>query len=285
MIDKLCIIGFGEAGRTIAEAGGWEARAAAYDIKTDAAETRELKTRDFAAAQVKGCDRLQDAVSGAQLILSLVTADQASVAASQVAAYIGPGSLYCDMNSVAPDTKSQACETITKAGGRFVDVAIMSSIQPAEMDTPLLVSGPHADDALQALKEQGFTNIRAVGAQIGQASATKMIRSIVVKGLEALTAECVLAADRAGVLEDVAASLGSNWLDTANYRFERMLVHGQRRAAEMDEVVRTLDALGTGSIMARGTAERQRALGQLGLTTPAADLEAKLAQLKGKIAA
>jgi hypothetical protein len=57
-----------------------------------------------------------------------------------------------------------------------------------------------------------------------------------------------------------------------------MMVHGIRRAAEMEEAVLTLDALGTGSAMSRGTVERQRAIGSRALS-PAATLDAKLAAL------
>ena len=112
-----------------------------------------------------------------------------------------------------------------------------------------------------------------------------MIRSVMVKGIEALTAECVLAADAAGVIEEVLASLDASppqpgWHARADYNLDRMMVHGLRRAAEMEEVVKTLDALGTGSEMTRGTVARQRALGSLGLRDPAVGLAAKLASLK-----
>jgi hypothetical protein len=115
-----------------------------------------------------------------------------------------------------------------------------------------------------------------------------MIRSVMVKGLEALTAECVLAADTADVLHDVLASLDASerpqtWAARADYNLGRMMVHGLRRAAEMDEAVKTLDALGTGSAMSRATVERQRAFGMLGLHDPGAGLDAKLAQLGDRL--
>jgi hypothetical protein len=104
-----------------------------------------------------------------------------------------------------------------------------------------------------------------------------------VKGIEALTAECILAADRAGVLDEVIASLDASpppadWMRRADYNLDRMLEHGLRRAAEMEEVVKTLEALGTGSAMTRGTVVRQRELGALGATSPEG-LAAKLALL------
>ncbi len=111
-----------------------------------------------------------------------------------------------------------------------------------------------------------------------------MIRSVMVKGIEALTAECVLAADAAGVLGEVLDGLDASpppprWRDRADYNLNRMLVHGLRRAAEMEEVVKTLEALGTGSAMARATVDRQRAMGAAGVGDPPAGLATKLAAL------
>jgi hypothetical protein len=123
------------------------------------------------------------------------------------------------------------------------------------------------------LGELGFANLRVVGDGVGRASSIKMIRSVMVKGMEALTAECVLAAEAAGVLDEVLASLDASerprpWGERADYNLDRMLVHGIRRAAEMEEVVKTLEALGTGALLTRGTVARQQALGRLGLAPP-----------------
>jgi 3-hydroxyisobutyrate dehydrogenase-like beta-hydroxyacid dehydrogenase len=118
----------------------------------------------------------------------------------------------------------------------------------------------------------GFTT-RIVGTAIGDASAIKMIRSVMVKGIEALSAECALAAHAAGVEAEVLASLDRSWKEQSwaerfDYNLDRMLIHGLRRAAEMEEVVKTLDGLGTGSQMTRGTVQRQRAIGAIGQGAP-----------------
>ncbi len=93
----------------------------------------------------------------------------------------------------------------------------------------------------------GGGSVAIVPGAVGAASSIKMIRSVMVKGLEALTAECFLAADAAGVTEAVRASLDASWPGTdwgakADYNLERMMAHGIRRAAEMEEVAKTLDA-------------------------------------------
>lgn len=281
MDAAFAFIGFGEAGAAFA--GGAPARG--YDRKTDDAATSDAKRADFTAAGVVACTSAEDALSGIPAALSLVTADQALIAAETAARLLAPGALWFDMNSVAPDTKRAAAAAIEGAGGRYVDVAIMSPVHPARLAVPLLVSGPHAEDGAAFLGSTGFTDVTTVPGPVGAASSIKMIRSVMVKGLEALTAECFLAADAAGVTDAVRASLGASWPDVdwaeeADYNLGRMMVHGTRRAAEMEEAVKTLDALGAGSAMSRGTVERQRAVGALGLTPPAT-LAAKIAVIRG----
>jgi 3-hydroxyisobutyrate dehydrogenase-like beta-hydroxyacid dehydrogenase len=268
MTSTLALIGFGEAGQTFAAAAGWAAHASVFDIKVlDPARSVAL----LGAAVDAGVtlrDSAEKALAGQPLALSLVTADQALAAAKTAAPLLTSGTLWCDMNSVAPDTKRRAAALIDQAGGRYVDVAVMAPVNPAKLDVPLLVSGPHADAGAAALQAAGFTHVRNVGADIGRASSIKMIRSIMVKGLEALTAECLLAAHRADVVDEVAGSLGADWPIKADYNLDRMLHHGLRRAAEMEEVLATLESLGVRGLLTSGTVARQRAIGCIGQGVP-----------------
>jgi 3-hydroxyisobutyrate dehydrogenase-like beta-hydroxyacid dehydrogenase len=281
MKRNIACIGFGEAADAfVSDWAGRPEKLRAYDRKTDDAATRDAKLCDYARHELDGRDTVDEALAGATAVLSLVTADQALAAAGAGAAHLPSGALWFDMNSVAPDTKRAAERAVAAAGGRYVDVAVMAPVHPQRAAVPLLVSGPHAVDGASELRAIGFSNVRVVEGPIGAASGIKMIRSVLVKGLEALTAECVLAAEAAGVRDEVIESLdaswpGAAWAARANYGLDRMLVHGLRRAAEMEEVVKTLDALGTGSVMSRGTVLRQRALGALGLK-PQEGLTAKL---------
>lgn len=266
-VPYIAFIGFGEAAMAFCD--GLPGKAIGYDICIG--ET--AKQADFARHNVLAAASNAQAAANAPLILSLVTADKTLAAAQDTATSLSQGALYCDMNSVAPDTKRAAAAVIEAAGGRYVDVAVMAPVMPARRAVPLLVSGPHAAQASTALARFGF-NPRAIAGDVGNASTVKMIRSVLVKGLEALTAECFLAAEAAGVTDEVAASLnaswpGTDWAAKADYNLERMLVHGLRRAAEMEEVVRTLETLGAGSAMSRAAAQRQRAIGMLGLPAPA----------------
>jgi 3-hydroxyisobutyrate dehydrogenase-like beta-hydroxyacid dehydrogenase len=283
MTDQVAIIGFGEAGQAFAGAAGWRGDARAYDKLTDDPSSCAAKEADYRRAGVEGAPSLQAALDGSQLILSLVTADQAGEVAKSAARSITPGAIYCDLNSVAPATKQAAAEAIERSGGHYVDIAIMSPVNPARLGAPLLLSGPSATEAHRLLCALGFSNARVIGSKVGQASAVKMIRSVIVKGIEALTAEAMMAADAAGVAGEVIESLDasdrrSSWADRADYNLDRMMVHGLRRAAEMEEVATTLEKLGTEPLLTRATAQRQRDIGGLGLK-PAKGLDAKLAQL------
>lgn len=284
MVERIATIGFGEAAGAFA--GAWAVPAVAYDVKLDDPAQRGGMAARLASHRVAAARDTAEAIAGADLILSLVTAASALGAAETAAATIAPGQLYCDLNSVAPDTKRAAAAAIDGAGGRYVDVAVLAPVFPGQLAVPLLLSGPHAGDAASVLREAGFADVTVLDGPVGAASSVKMIRSVMVKGIEALTAECVLAAATAGVLDQVIASLDASppprgWATAADYHLDRMMLHGRRRAEEMREVVRTLDALGTGSAMTRATVERQDALARPGHPVPDG-LSAKLDMLLGR---
>jgi 3-hydroxyisobutyrate dehydrogenase-like beta-hydroxyacid dehydrogenase len=278
---RVAFVGFGEAGQAFAADNVAPAVFTAFDCKTDDTATRQSKQGDYEAAGVVGHDRLADALREVRGALSLVTADKAVEAAQSAAALLPAGAMWLDMNSVAPESKLAAAELINARGGRYVDVAIMAPVHPARRAVPLLISGPDSDEAAALLRAIGFTQVRPIGGEVGSAAAIKMIRSVMIKGVEALTAECFLAAQRASVVEEVAASLDASasqagWLKRADYNLERIMVHGVRRAAELDEVVKALGALGMAGTTTRGASVVQLAIGALGRTDPPTGLHAKL---------
>ena len=253
---RVALIGFGEAGESFARAPGWRGGTRGWDLlperRAAMAECGVAAGHDAAAA-----------LGEAEVVLSLVTADAALEAARQYAPLMPEGALWCDMNSVAPQTKREAAAAVEAAGGRYVDVAVMAPVDQG-LAVPLLLAGRHAAAALPPLEALGFSNIRLVGDEVGRASAIKMIRSVMVKGIEALSWECAAAAEAADVYDEIAASLDASekpvgWATRFAYNRERMETHGLRRAAEMEESARTLEGLGVEPVMTRGTVQRQRA--------------------------
>lgn len=252
---RVALIGFGEAGETFARSAGWRGEARGWDVLPE-------RRAAMARCGVETGDDAKAAIGDRAFLLSLVTADAALDAARSYAPLLPEGALWCDMNSVAPDTKREAAAAIEAAGGRYVDVAVMAPVDKG-MAVPLLVSGPHALAAQPLLEALGFTNVSVVGDDVGHASAIKMIRSVIVKGLEALSFECAAAAEAAGVFDEVMASLDASekafkWAERVAYNRERMETHGLRRAAEMEESAKTLQGLGVEPVMTRGTVELQR---------------------------
>jgi 3-hydroxyisobutyrate dehydrogenase-like beta-hydroxyacid dehydrogenase len=277
----LACIGFGEAAKAFV--AGWQGEQigldfAAYDIKTDDKDAQivSAKQRDYQGAGIAGADTLALLLQDAGSVFSLVTADQAQEAARAAAQYIRPGTLYFDGNSCAPKTKIANARLIDAAGAHYVDTAIMAPVHPKLHKTPILLSGPYADQAQSRLAELGM-DAEVEPGEVGRASSIKMIRSVMVKGMESLVAECMLAGRRAGVEDIVLASLekswpGFGWRERASYNLDRMMVHGVRRAAEMREVALTIADLGIDNSMSHAITDWQQSIGDLGLEAGQDDL-------------
>ncbi len=157
--------------------------------------------------------------------------------------------------------KAEAGRRIEAAGGRYVEAAVMSSVPGKGLKTPMLLGGAHAADFLQFAGPLGL-KAEVFSETVGLASATKMCRSVMIKGTEALLAECLITARRYGVERTVLGSLSDmlpndDWERLARYMISRSLAHGKRRAEEMREVARTVQEAGLEPWMSRAAAERQ----------------------------
>ncbi len=265
---RVCFIGFGEAGQAIASGlrGSGIQRVAAWDILFPAPQGAQLKAAGDAIG-VKLASSAAEAVAETDMVISAVTAASSLDAARSVAPHLSGNPYYLDINSVSPGRKQETANLLTDKA-RYVDVAVIAPINPKRHRTPLLISGPHAEAVSPLLRELEM-QLTVVDDKTGAAAAIKMIRSVMIKGIEALTLECFLAAARAGVLEEVTASLKNNyagidWPKMSEYNLERMASHGERRAAEMEESAATLRELGLEPLMVEATVARQREMGAIG---------------------
>jgi 3-hydroxyisobutyrate dehydrogenase-like beta-hydroxyacid dehydrogenase len=265
----LCFIGFGEAGQAIA--GGLRETGiesiAVWDILFPQNEGARLKQagKDIGARLATSAE---DAVRGSDVIVSAVTAASSLEAAKSVEPHLSGNPYFLDINSVSPGRKLET-EKLLASKARYVDVAILAPIHPARHQTPVLLAGPHAETVMPLLIDELEMRGVIAGNETGAAAALKMIRSVMIKGIEALTMECFVAAKRAGIVDEVAASLKNNyptldWNKVIEYNLERMASHGVRRADEMDQVADTLRELGLDPLMASATATRQREMGRIG---------------------
>jgi 3-hydroxyisobutyrate dehydrogenase-like beta-hydroxyacid dehydrogenase len=266
---RLCFIGFGEAGQAIASGlreAGIE-QIAAWDILFPRDEGARLKQAGEAIG-ARLASSAADAVRNSDIIVAAVTAGSSLDAARSVAPHLAGNPCYLDINSVSPGRKQEAGALLGGAA-RYVDVAILGPIHPRRHQTPILIAGPHASAVMPLLIDELEMRGSIASDQIGAAAALKMIRGVMIKGIEALTAECFLAAQCAGIVEEVAASLANNyptldWSKVIDYNLERMASHGIRRAEEMEQVALTLTELGIAPLMTDAIVKRQREMGELG---------------------
>ena len=265
---RIAFIGLGEAATAIIS--GWDIMLTnsitAFDIKSDNSNTVdevELRAQNL---NIKLVFTLADALSCADIVFSTVTADQAAAVARSASEFLKPNTYFLDLNSCAPSTKQKSANIMQERMVRYVDVAVMEPVYPKQHKVPLLISGDWSKDAEKVFKSLAMC-CRVVEGQVGKASSVKMVRSIMVKGLEALTAECTLAASAADVITEVFPSLreGHPKLDVekrAVYNFERSIKHGMRRAAEMDEVALMVADLGLPNNLSLAAAHWQRLIAQ-----------------------
>jgi len=259
--SRIAFIGFGEVGsifaRDLRAAGITDI--AAFD--TAFADPNSKASRNAVQQRVKVSKTAVEAASGAELIFCCVTAGSALVAAQSVAGGIAHAPCFVDVNSVSPKTKQDACDAVTAAGGRYVEAAVMTSVPPHGIRSPILLGGPHAEAFAAIARDLGM-KVDVFSAEVGGASSVKMCRSIMIKGMEATITECMLTARRYGVEKYVLASLADtlphkDWPELARYMMSRALIHGRRRAEEVREVVRTIAEVGLEPMQAPATALRQ----------------------------
>ncbi len=253
-IAAIHLLGFGEVGQTLA--GSLGPKLTAWDLLF--ADPASGPSRALADYPVVGGAQSR----GADLVISAVTAAQDLSAARSIAGEIKPGSYFLDLNSASPEMKKSCAALIEEVGGRYVEGAVMAPIAPKGIATPILLGGPHAEAFLPLAESLGFVGARFYSAETGQASAAKMCRSVMIKGIEALLTESLIAARHYGVDKTVLASLGDllpvgDWPKLAHYMISRSLEHGTRRAEEMREVARTVAEAGLAPLLSAATAERQ----------------------------
>jgi 3-hydroxyisobutyrate dehydrogenase-like beta-hydroxyacid dehydrogenase len=266
-LERICLLGCGEVGRTLAAdlLSNNDIKLQLWDRQFTEADSAAT-TNAAALAHSSRCTlavSAADAARGCQLVLSAVTADQAVNAAQSILPGLSKQSWFVDLNSVSPVTKQQLYHRLEQAGGRFVEAAIMSPIFPQRSASPILLAGPYAEVFVAIGRELGFSDMQAVSDSLGIAAATKMCRSVIIKGMEALVTESLLAARYYGVDAAVLESLNNlfprpDWPQHAQYLISRSLQHGGRRAAEMREVAKTVHEAGLTPWMSDGCAERQQ---------------------------
>lgn len=262
----IAFIGFGEAGGILAQGLAQRGLAVrAWDVLFDAPERRQAMLEKAREGKVHACRNLREALEGAHMAVSAVTASSAAQAAEEAGRIMTTGQVFLDINSVSPETKRGDRAFVEARGADYVEAAVMAPVPPYGIKVPMLLGGRRAEEVATLLAGLGM-KARAISPEVGVASAVKMCRSVMIKGIEALTVESMVAARHYGCEALVLASLeetfpGIGWnAKLPHYLISRVAEHGERRAAEMREVARTLRDAGVPPYMSEASAEVQEAI-------------------------
>jgi 3-hydroxyisobutyrate dehydrogenase-like beta-hydroxyacid dehydrogenase len=263
--EHIGMVGYGEVGKIFT--AGLKDRVAgisAWDLTFEAPAVREVQRAHAAQAGVAACASMAALCGRADLVISAVTASNTLAVAQEAAAHVRRGTVFLDLNSASPGTKQQAAALIDAAGGHYVEAGVMTSVPPYGIRVPMLLGGARAAELAGVLAGWGM-DAKAVSEQLGVASAIKMCRSVMIKGLEALVIESYTTARAYGVEDHVLPTLAEtfpsiDWEKQGAYFFSRVVQHGQRRAEEMREAANTVREAGGGfaPFMASAISDKQQ---------------------------
>jgi 3-hydroxyisobutyrate dehydrogenase-like beta-hydroxyacid dehydrogenase len=262
-IQGIGIVGYGEVGKTFAKGLKAHVRATgAWDLKFAQADTRAAEVAHAKDAGVTTHGSMRELCAASDLVISAVTASNTLAVAQEAARHIRSGALFLDLNSASPGTKQQAAAAIDAAGAQYVEAGVMTSVPPYGIKVPMLLGGARAAELAPLLQSWGM-DAKAVSDKLGVASAIKMCRSVMIKGLEALVIESYSTARAYGVEDHVLPTLQEtfpsiDWSKQGAYFFSRVVEHGKRRAEEMREAANTVREAGFEPLMAAAIADKQQ---------------------------
>lgn len=262
-VTRVGIVGYGEVGKIFA--AGLQpqvAQVAVWDLKLAQAATAETQRAHAQEQAVRPCASMQELCEASDLVISAVTASNTLAVAQEAARFLRAGTIFLDLNSASPGTKQQAAAAVAARGAHYVEAGVMTSVPPYGIRVPMLLGGEQAGELAPVLAAWGL-DAKVVSEQLGVASAIKMCRSVMIKGLEALVIESYSTARAYGVEDHVLPTLQEtfpsiDWQEQGAYFFSRVVQHGQRRAEEMREAANTVREAGFQPLMTAAIAEKQQ---------------------------
>jgi len=220
------------------------------------------------AAQLEVVPTLADLVHTVDAVLSIVPTMRAAAVGEGIAQAIrqnGKGLYFIEANAISPMTSRTIEQTITQAGGRYVDGCIIGGAASMDRSGMFYLSGLDAEVTAAALRSHGL-QAEVLGERPGQASAFKMGYAGFTKGTTALLLELTLIAQAWGCLDALLAKYASGHPEA----FRLFITHvttwpeyAAIRAEEMVELAAMAEAVGVRSVMALGAEEILTALAQL----------------------
>jgi 3-hydroxyisobutyrate dehydrogenase-like beta-hydroxyacid dehydrogenase len=261
--QRIGLVGYGEVGKIFGSGLRPKVAAvAAWDLKFAQAGVQEAERAQASAVGIRACDSMQALCEASDLVISAVTASNTLAVAEEAARYVRPGTVFLDLNSASPGTKQRAAAALEARGAHYVEAGVMTSVPPYGIRVPMLLGGARAAELAAVLTQWGM-DAKAVSEKLGVASAIKMCRSVMIKGLEALVIESYTTARAYGVEDHVLPTLQEtfpsiDWSQQGAYFFSRVVQHGKRRAEEMREAANTVREAGFEPFMASAIADKQQ---------------------------
>ncbi len=264
-LSKIGIIGYGEVGKIFAaglKGKNGVTSIAVWDVKFLDEASGGVELLSAKQADVQACASMQALCEASSFIISAVTASNTLAVAQEAAKFIQQGTVFLDLNSASPSTKQQCAALIDAVDGQYVEAGVMTSVPPYGIQVPMLLGGLPAQNMASLLSNWEF-DVKVVSDKIGVASAIKMCRSVMIKGLEALVIESYTTARAYGVEDHMIATLQEtfpsiDWKKQGAYFFSRVVQHGKRRAEEMCEAARTVQEAGCEPLMTSAIAAKQQ---------------------------
>ena len=259
------LVGYGEVGKIFSvglKDKPGVSSVCAWDLKFANPSLQAIEQAHAGSAGVVAMPSIRALCERCDFVISAVTASNTLAVAQEAAPFIKPGALFLDLNSASPGTKQKAASFIDGAGARYVEAGVMTSVPPYGIKVPMLLGGASAGELASLLATWGL-DATAVSDRLGVASAIKMCRSIMIKGLEALVIESYTTARQYGVEDHVLPTLAEtfpsiDWQKQGAYFFSRVVQHGKRRAEEMREAANTVAEAGFEPFMGSAIADKQQ---------------------------
>jgi len=272
-VALVAFIGFGELGaalaRRLGDSGAHEMRAWTRDRPDLDAAGLAARTERMRAAGVERIATLEDALRGADLVLSVVSGESAREVAERSAGLLDNDALYADLTAAPVADKEASAKVVGRSGGRYVDGAVLGTVAVPDAKIPIVASGDGAP-ALQELAACKGISVETLDGPPGRATQLKLLRSVYMKGRDALVVETLLAARRCGLEERLVASIEGpgervSFADLSDRTLRSLAVHAGRRAEELDSSTDVVRGTGIAPLLAPAAAETLRRVAETGV--------------------
>lgn len=232
----IAVLGLGEAGGALA-----------HDLAIAGATVRGYDPAVPASDGILDTGGEADAVSGADLVLSVNSSAAAIDALRAGIGALAPDALWADMNTASPGVKQELQRVAGEHGRSCTDIAIMAPVPGLGLRVPMMASGPDAPRVAAFLEPLGAT-VEVLEGPPGLAASRKLLRSVFFKGLSSAVVEALEAARAAGceawLRENIVAELTKANESTVDRLVNGTYKHAVRRSAEMAAAADMLNELG-----------------------------------------